>query len=91
MSDISHKWEFDKRMSIGNAITILVIVTSFIAGYAQLKQQAAKNSELIRITQSEVTSFRSGYVSKEMYQIQDDRLTRIENKLDRLIQMQLSN
>jgi len=84
------KWHIEKRFSVGNGITILVIVASLITGYTKLETQSTQNAEMIRITQAEVSTFRGNYVSKEMYNIQDARLTRIEEKIDRLIQIQLS-
>jgi len=90
----AQSWHFEKQISIGNIATIVILLLSAISAYFTLVERASASEQIIRITQAEVTAIRGDYirgdyVSKEMYQLQQDRLSRIEQKLDRLIELQL--
>jgi hypothetical protein len=74
---VKHDWSFKKEVSIGDLVAIAIAVGGVFTAYFTLKAD-------IEVLKSRITN--QDTLSLEIKNSIDDRLDRIENKLDRLVE-----
>jgi hypothetical protein len=75
--------KFDMHVNLGHVITIATVVVAMIFGYTRLEAKAEYN-------QTEIKIIKDTYVKKEVFEVAIQRLERIENKLDKLIEKEIN-
>jgi predicted PurR-regulated permease PerM len=83
--------KFDYTISWGNIVTVICMVVGFIFGYSTLLNQADTNKVQIQQIQSVIDNIPRNYINRNEFDKQEQRLSRIEAKLDRLIEIQIKS
>lgn len=85
------KIHFDYTINAGNIITLICLVIGSIIAYSSLTAQSAQNTDSINEIKSKINRLPSDYVNRSEFIQQEARLSRIESKLDRIIEIQLKS
>jgi hypothetical protein len=88
---MSEKFNFDMTINAGNVITLVTILVGVIMAYAALTVKAQHNERQIIEINNIVRQMPNEYINRNEFIQQENRLTRIEQKLDRLIEIQIKS
>lgn len=88
---MSEKFNFDMTINAGNVITLVTILIGVIMAYAALTVKAQHNERQIIEINNIVRQIPNEYINRNEFIQQENRLTRIEQKLDRLIEIQIKS
>jgi hypothetical protein len=88
---MSEKFNFDMTINAGNVITLVTILVGVIMAYAALTVKAQHNERQIIEINNIVRQIPNEYINRNEFIQQENRLTRIEQKLDRLIEIQIKS
>lgn len=78
-------------INAGNVITLVTILVGVIMAYAALTVKAQHNERQIIEINNIVRQMPNEYINRNEFIQQENRLTRIEQKLDRLIEIQIKS
>lgn len=73
-------WTFDKKINVGHIITTITVAASVIIWALSVEKRVSANELIIKDVDKDIVE-----IKKEL----SNRLNRIENKLDRLIEKNL--
>jgi hypothetical protein len=88
---MSDRFNFDMTINAGNVITLVTILIGVIMAYAALTVKAQHNERQIIEINNIVRQIPNEYINRNEFIQQENRLTRIEQKLDRLIEIQIKS
>ena len=80
------RFEFDNKITVGNLITIVVAMLAIIGAWYSLKHETESNAKRLDNTEIVLKQLPIEYVRKDVFNATENRLQRIEQKLDRLIE-----